>query len=103
MRPKSVTVDGGNTPVLIPVDYRADKTSVQAIVDGTVDYTISYTVQNVYSLSDPATDAAWTAIEDMANASSDAAKLVDGSINALLIEVNSGAGSVTVHISQPDL
>lgn len=102
MRPKTVTVTGSNDPYLIPLDYRAPSTSVHAEVTGTIDYTISYTVQNIHSISDPATNADWSAITGMTAATATADKLIDGSTNCLKVVVNSGDGSVDVTVSQPD-
>lgn len=105
MRPKSVTVTGDNDPYLIPVNYRASETSIQADVAGTIDYTVSYTLEDVYSYASAAaaaSGATWTAVADMTAATADAAKLIDGSINCLKVVVNSGDGSVKINVSQPD-
>jgi hypothetical protein len=102
MRPKSVTVTSSNTPYLVPVDYRNGPVTVQADATGTVNYTVEYTVQNIYSITDPATNAKWDAVTNMSGATADQVQVVDASINCLKITHNSGAGSVTVHISQAD-
>lgn len=102
MRPKTVTVTGSNDPYLIPVDYRAEHTSVHAEVTGTIDFTVFYTLQNIHSITTPATNADWVAVTDMTAITATATKKIDGSINCLKIVVNSGAGSVDITVSQPD-
>ncbi len=102
MRPKSFTLVTATTGKVLPVNYRAVSTSIQAEVTGTVDYTISYTLENIYDIATPATNANWVAITGMTAATADAQKLIDGSVFALLYTLNSGAGSVKITVSQPD-
>lgn len=102
MRPKSVTVTSANSPYLIPLNYRSPNTTVQADATGTVDYDVAYTAQNIYDVVTPATNAHWSLVTNMDGATTDQAQVIDGSVNCLMITHNSGAGSVTVHISQPD-
>lgn len=102
MRPKSVTVTSSNTPYLIPLDYRLPSTTVQADASGTVNYTVEFTAQNIYGISDPATNAKWDPVTNMSGATADQVQVIDGSVNCLKITHNSGAGSVIVHVSQPD-
>lgn len=101
MRPSTITVTGDNDPYVIPLNYRADHTAVHAEVTGTINFTVSYTVQNIYGISDPATNADWVAVTDMTAATATANKKIDMSINALKVVVNSGAGSVDITVSQP--
>jgi hypothetical protein len=101
MRPSTVTVSSTNTPYVIPLNYRADHTAVHAEVTGTINFTVSYTVQNIYDITDPATNADWVAVTDMSAITATATKKIDMSINALKVVVNSGAGSVDVTVSQP--
>jgi hypothetical protein len=102
MRPKSITLVTANSPVVVPVDYRARSTSIQAEVTGTVDYTAAYTLENIYGITTPATNANWVDVTGMAAVTADAQKLIDGSIFALRYTLNSGAGSVKITVSQPD-
>jgi len=102
MRPKSFTLVTATTGKVLPVNYRAASTSIQAEVTGTVDYTISYTLENIYDIATPATNANWVPITGMTAATADAQKLIDGSVFALLYTLNSGAGSVKITVSQPD-
>jgi hypothetical protein len=102
MRPNSFTLAAATSPTVYPVSYRNASTSVQAEVTGTVDYTIFYTLENIYDISDPATNANWVGVTDMVAATADAAKKIDGSVFALKYVLNSGAGSVKITTSQPD-
>jgi len=102
MRPIKVTVTSSNSPYLIPVDYRSPSTTVQSDAVGTINYTVQYTTDNVYELTTPATNAFWSDVTNMAGATADQAQVIDASVNCLMVTVNSGAGSVVVHISQAD-
>lgn len=102
MRPKSFTLVTATTGKVLPLNYRAHSTSIQAEVTGTVDYTISYTLENIYDIAAPATNANWVPITGMTGATADAQKLIDGSVFALLYTLNSGSGSVKITTSQPD-
>lgn len=102
MRPKTITINSANSPYVIPVDYRAPQTVIDAKVTGTINYTATTTVQNVYGITTPATNANWVATTNMAGATATAQEVVSKSINAVKVVVNSGAGSVDVTISQPD-
>ncbi len=102
MRPSSVTVTGDNDPYVIPLNYRSASASVHVEVTGTIDYTVSYTFQNVHAITTPATNADWVAITAMTAATTTQTTVIDASVSAIKIVVNSGAGSVDVTVSQPD-
>ena len=102
MRPKTIVIVAANSGKVIPLDWRSPSVSIQAAVTGTIDYTVSYTLQNIYQFTDPATSADWDAITGMTGATASATKLLEGSVNAIKIVVNSGAGSVDITVSQPD-
>lgn len=102
MRPNTFSLVTASTPKVVPVDYRAQSTSVQASVTGTVDYTVFYTTENIYNIDTPATNANWVAVTNMTAATASAAQKIDGSVFALKYVLNSGSGSVSITCSQPD-
>lgn len=102
MRPNTFTLVTATTNKIVPVDYRAESTSVQAAVTGTVDYTVFYTLENIYDVATPASTANWVAVTNMTAATASAAQKIDGSCFALKYVLNSGSGSVAITTSQPD-
>lgn len=101
MRPKTVTVTAANSPYIIPLNYRAEHTGVQAEVTGTVDFTVSYTMQNILGMSSPNSQADWIDVTDMTAITADAVKKIDVSISGIRVVVNSGAGSAEITVTQP--
>ena len=102
MRPRKITLTSANTPYVFPVDYRPEKTTLQATVAGTTSFTVEYTVEPVLDMADPATHANWSAVDDMDGATASVSKAIDASITCLKFTHTSG-DPVDIAISQPEM
>lgn len=100
-RPKSVTVTSSNTPYYIPMNWRGGDISIIADATGTVNYDVAFTNADIGDGAANVSATAWVDVTNMSAATADQDEVIVG-CTCLRVTHNSGAGSVTLYISQED-
>lgn len=98
MRPKHLTLTGGSSTVVYPVDWRQapQGISIQSVITGTITYAVNYTVADVFNTS---LTIPWSPVTASTSANS-TATVTGGGITALQFVTTAGTGSVDFYINQ---
>jgi hypothetical protein len=106
MRPVTVTTSdasgGAKSSAVVPLDIYLNPFSVSldAQVTGTANYDIQYTEDNVFATTFNAATAHWTSMAGLTGATASGQATLVSPVSAVRILQNTGAGSVSLRITQ---